>query len=73
MSVCACVNSAYSEPVLRHYIPLGQWAGHLCVHKIGLELSFALDVDDASTRAHVAQGEKDATRLLRYLQREPDG
>ena len=43
------------------------------MYKVGLELSFALDVDDASTRAHVAQGQKDATRLLRHLQREPDG
>lgn len=66
--LCACVNAAYCEPVLRHYIPLRQWAGHLCVNKEGLELSFALDVNDASTRAHVAQGQKDATRLLRHLQ-----
>lgn len=51
----------------RHYIPLGQRAGHLCVHKVGLELSLALDVDDASARAHVAQSEKDAAGLLRHL------
>lgn len=43
------------------------------MNKVSLELSFALDVDDASTRAHVAQGQKDATRLLRHLQGEPDG
>lgn len=74
MSVlCSCVNSACSEPVLRHYIPLGQWAGHLRVHKVGLQLPFALDVDDASTRAHVAQGQKDSTRLFCHLQGEADG
>lgn len=38
------------------------------MHKVSLELSFALDVDDAPTRAHVAQSEKDAARLLRHLQ-----
>lgn len=54
-------------PVSRHYIPLGQRAGHLRVHEVGLELSFALDVDDASARAHVAQSEKDAAGLLRHL------
>lgn len=43
------------------------------MHKEGLELSFALDIDDASTRTHVAQSQKDATRLLRHLQGEPDG
>lgn len=42
------------------------------MHKVGLELSFALDVDDASTRAHVAQCEKDPARLLRHLRGEPD-
>lgn len=53
--------------MLRHYIPLRQRAGHLCVHKVGLELAFALDVDDASARAHVAQSLKDATCLLCHL------
>lgn len=57
-------------PVSRHYIPLGQRAGHLRVHEVGLELSFALDVDDASARAHVAQSEKDAAGLLRHLRGE---
>lgn len=57
-------------PVSRHYIPLGQRAGHLRVHKVGLELSFALDVDDASARAHVAQSEKDTAGLLRHLRGE---
>lgn len=51
----------------RHYIPLGQRAGHLCVHKVGLELALALDVDDASARAHVAQSEEDAAGLLCHL------
>ena len=42
------------------------------MHKVGLELSFALDVDDASAGAHVAQGKEDETRLLRHLQGESD-
>lgn len=63
VSLCGLCRSR----TLRHYIPLRQRAGHLCVHKVGLELAFALDVDDASARAHVAQSLKDATRLLCHL------
>ena len=68
-----CVNAKYSEAGLRHYIPLGQRASHLCVYKEGLKLSFALDIDDASTRTHVAKGQKDTTCLLSHLEGEPHG
>lgn len=63
VSLCGLCRSR----TLRHYIPLRQRAGHLCVYKVGLELAFALDVDDASARAHVAQSLKDATCLLCHL------
>lgn len=37
------------------------------MHKVSLELPFALDVDDASAGAHVAQVHEDLERLLRHL------
>lgn len=40
---------------LRHHRPLRQRSAHLRVHKVGLQLAFALHVDDAATRADVSQ------------------
>lgn len=68
---CPSLCRSCSSRTLRHYIPLRQRAGHLCVHKVGLELAFSLDIDDASARAHVAQSLKDAAGLLCHLAGEP--
>lgn len=53
----------------RHDVPLRKRPGHLRMDEVGLELPFALDVDDSSARAHVAEGQQDAARLLRHLGR----
>lgn len=66
-SNCPSLWRSRRSRTLRHYIPLRQRAGHLCVHKVGLELAFSLDIDDASARAHVAQSLKDAAGLLCHL------
>lgn len=52
---------------LRHHRRLGQRSAHLRVHKVGLQLAFALDVDDAATRADVSESGQDPARLLGHL------
>lgn len=53
----------------RHHGPLRLRPRHLRVNKVGLQLPFALHVDDPATRAHVPEGGQDSARLLRDLRR----
>ena len=62
-------SQSFLVGVSRHDVPLGERASHLRVDEVGLELAFALDVDDAATGAHVAQREKDTAGLLGHLER----
>lgn len=53
----------------RHHGPLRLRSRHLRVNKVGLQLPFALHVDDPATRAHVPEGGQDSARLLRDLRK----